>query len=618
MLHYRFSPIRVLNRRLTFPGAVVGLVTFAYIGFGAFVGGGYDPGRDVAIGWAIVHAGARPLEGPLFAGHAHLGPIWFYLLALPLAFSSLWIGAALTVMVIGALQFPLAYANGKLLGDRRLGLIWVAALAMPGWSSFESVGFASTNVVRSCVLAMVYAVLRARASRKPVWWFLAGLAAAVATHAHPSCLWTFGFAACYAVGRSGTAGKTRREGIIALATISIGFVLPFLPALASASSIAASARVAEANISLVNLLRAPAIVWSIAWQGPHAIFRALYPPGDTLPRAIATAAALFGLGGAACGSIAAWRGDLGARWGLSLGLTAILFVAWVRPVTPVYMTYSIVPGFALLVASGWYACLLRYAYLVRVGVVGAFAASLTVGIGVVHAMREGGGRIDGAAINDVIHGPSRMLVANDVWLYAASVDAIGRALCANPSPVYGALAYSLDVFYAMPIRLHCDPEWRHFVEKVSNAGEEKGHMGLALRLYQDLGIYPAVHVGGLGIDVVTQVIAAPVYRDLPHGVIYPPHNYEFGLPTNIHYAFDAGAGEWLVISNPRVTWMPEWTTAVRCNGHPIAAATEDLVTRVYRCSTATRNHWEVTLAAAKPELLEIVTFTPDTRERRLH
>jgi hypothetical protein len=299
--------------------------------------------------------------------------------------------------------------------------------------------------------------------------------------------------------------------------------------------------------------------------------------------------------------------------GVTLTVVAVGFVALVRPVTPVYMAYSIVPCYALLVASGWLAFLRPRAFALPLGVAIALAMAAVVGVGVVHAMRAGGGRVDAPLLFDIVQKPAAELPPTDVWLPAIGVDPLGRALCADPAPVYGALGYALDVFYALPLRMHCAQAWNRFVDEapgqMSNEAP-RGRLGLALRRYRDLGIAPAQTVVGIGLDPVRRVIAAPPHRDLPRDATYPPHPYVDGAALTTEYAFDADAAELVVVANPRATWMPRWASTARCDGNAVDAATTDLVTHVYRCAGAGMHRWQVALTAADPRALEVVTFVP--------
>ncbi|MEO6929822.1 MAG: hypothetical protein ABI190_11730, partial [Casimicrobiaceae bacterium] len=439
------------------------------------------------------------------------------------------------------------------------------------------------------------------------------LAASCATHAHPSCAWIAVIVCVRALLSPAVATTLLRERVAAVLAALAGFALPFVPALFAAESLLdASRQVASDNVGFANLARVPALLWSVAWTGPHAIMEAVFAARNTLSANVATVAALLGIAGALRGLVAALGRDSAARWGLLMLAAATLFVALVRPVTPVYMTYSIIPGYALLVASGWR----RFSNTrpLAIFVVPALCAAALAGIGIVHAMRDGGGRIDIPSLADVTHAPSPRATPTDIWLYAASVDPLGKTLCADPAPVYASLAYALDVFYAMPLRLHCAELLQRFtVEDASHPSVARGRLALAMRRYHDLGAVPSLRVGGLGIDRVARIVAAPPRRDLPQDARYPPHEYRSGPATHIEYGFDAPAPELVVVSNPRVTWMPDWGSRVQCNGVPVDAASADLVTRVYRCAGNGSNHWTVDVAAADPHALEVVTFVARMR-----
>ncbi|HEX3137698.1 MAG TPA: glycosyltransferase family 39 protein, partial [Casimicrobiaceae bacterium] len=156
--------------------AVVGAFMAIYIASSYFGAAGPDTTRDVAAALAIRDLGALPLHGPLLAGTAHLGPLWFYLLSLPMLLARSWVGVAVFVAVIGSLQFPLAYAAGRRLIDRRFGILWCALLTLPGWGSFQLVGFSHTNMVPTCSMLALYALVRLAQQRRPRWLVVSALA----------------------------------------------------------------------------------------------------------------------------------------------------------------------------------------------------------------------------------------------------------------------------------------------------------------------------------------------------------------------------------------------------------------------------------------------------------
>src|SRR5512140_855961 len=111
---------------------VVAALMAVYVASAFFGGSGYDSARDMAEAYAIRTGAAIPLHGPILAASIHLGPLWFYLLAVPMRLFDSWLAVGIFVALLCSLQFPLAYATGRRLVDRRFGLLWCALLALPG------------------------------------------------------------------------------------------------------------------------------------------------------------------------------------------------------------------------------------------------------------------------------------------------------------------------------------------------------------------------------------------------------------------------------------------------------------------------------------------------------
>jgi len=83
-----------------------------------------DSGRDVANAWLIAKGANFPLWGPSIYGTWSLGPVWFYLLAIPLWFDSQSLTPlALLIGVLGAAKLPLAYFLGRRLYGPSAGIV---------------------------------------------------------------------------------------------------------------------------------------------------------------------------------------------------------------------------------------------------------------------------------------------------------------------------------------------------------------------------------------------------------------------------------------------------------------------------------------------------------------
>ncbi len=144
-----------------------------------------DGARDLFYAKNIADGISLPLVGPDIGGFAHVGPVWYYFLSLPLLTGSLAL-AALWVGLFASLKILLAYCLGKALLDEKFGLLWAAALFLPGWHTFDSVFFLHINLVQTLTLAFLYAIYALYKANDFRWFKWAMLFLALAIHAHPS------------------------------------------------------------------------------------------------------------------------------------------------------------------------------------------------------------------------------------------------------------------------------------------------------------------------------------------------------------------------------------------------------------------------------------------------
>jgi hypothetical protein len=600
------------------PIAATVAMTVVYIAGGTIVAAGYDSGRDLAQGLAIARGIARPDSGPSIAGAAALGPWYYYLVAAPLALFGSWLSVALWIATLGALQLPLGHALGHALGGPRLGLAVAAASMLPGWGSFELVGFAHTNLVRVAVMAWALASLLAWRRRSPAWFVAAALAATVAVHAHPTTFWTL-LALPVLAARLAWTGRERAASAVAVLAALLVAALAFWPLIAPGSRlIANSAATASANVSLANLARSGSVLVGLVLHGPTALWQIAWGDAPALARA----------GGAACIVLVA-AGGLGAIAGLLRAESRCAFagmLAWfaialtatvlVRPTTPFYMTYAVLPAYALVVGAGWHRLAVT---LVRDGaslrpalsgpalsgpalaglVLAAIALWLVALAGLARTMTGGLGRIPAETLVDVARAPAREAGEPDVWMPAWGVDALGKAVCAGPIDPYGALRYVLDVHYYVPVRLHC--------REPAAAGTGRRVAALPRAAWPALGFAPEALIGSLGLVPVGRLIA-PGARDVPALLAYPPHPVATGPALSVERAFDAPAGALVVASNP-AHWWAAWSADARCDGQPAQAIASDRVARVYRCASAAASpRWVVTVRSPDPGRVEIFTL----------
>ena len=187
-----------------------------------------DSTRDIYIARAISVGDWFPSEGPVLGDAVHGGPVWFYLLAIPLLFCKSWLVAALFAGTIAGLKYLLAYVCGNRLVDRRFGLLWALALALPGWSTIEQIAFTNANVAQTCVLASLYFAIQVR--ERPSLWRVCvlGIASGLAFHGHPTTLPVIPLSLALVIHVSPPQRRT-----MAALVFLVGCVAPFAPYLAS-------------------------------------------------------------------------------------------------------------------------------------------------------------------------------------------------------------------------------------------------------------------------------------------------------------------------------------------------------------------------------------------------
>ncbi len=189
-----------------------------------------DQARDIYFANQIATGVAYPLGGPPINGVFQLGPLWFYVCAIPLFFGGGYASVAAFVAVLSALKVPLAFYAGYLLNGLRFGWLMAFAVLTTGWAWISMRFLTHPALVEAslwgllCVIIMWWRARSVQDARNTALSGLIGLVASVAFHAHPTTL-MFGFFACALVFFESAKRKNWRA-VIALLS---GGVLLFLP-----------------------------------------------------------------------------------------------------------------------------------------------------------------------------------------------------------------------------------------------------------------------------------------------------------------------------------------------------------------------------------------------------
>ncbi len=595
--------------------AVVAAFMSVHIASSVFGAAGPDTTRDVAAALLIRDHAAFPMHGPLLAGAWHLGPIWFYLLALPLIVCRSWTAVALFVALLSSLQFALAFAAGRRLLDARLGLLWCALLALPGWGSFQLVGFSHTNMVATCTLLTLYALVRLVQDRQPWWLVVAGIAFGLALHAHPTTAWLAVLIVPTAVYALRKPATIVRWGSAAAAMVA----LPLLPLAVEhfalpANETAPIATYIRDTLPAANLANLPALLWGILVRGPQVIGDAFFGAWPWIAAVAGVAilaielAALCGLAPAALRQRRLVAISVGATVGCAL------LVAWIRPATPFYFSYALLPPLAGLGALGlWGLCAAaagRGRPLLAIFVGLSFSLHALTAFAIARAIESGSVTLGVTSRLDIKRDDATPALP-EPWLPAYAVDDGARWLCSQRAPVilHATFAFLDEMYVGLPQRLHCPQVDMRLLGTQPN--DVTHVVGLPRAAWRALGWQPSQFLGGIGVSSSVRALWPAAGLSPSDGSVYPPTIIGSSAPTDSVIDVRLSPGDALVVSQPYIPWMASPGIQVTANGVAQTPRFRDVVSTVYACGDCAGGAsiaWHIGLRSSAPERIDIVAL----------
>jgi hypothetical protein len=296
---------------------------------------------------------------------------------------------------------------------------------------------------------------------------------------------------------------------------------------------------------------------------------------------------------------------------LAATLVCVAAVAVIRYVTPFYQTFVIYPPFYGLVAWGWWRMGASTGFpvhrlLAPVSLLFLFGFSVaTFQMG-----REGHLYVPQASLMDVrAHQTDEF--SDTVYYPGWGRQQLGAFICDSSRPLFfhGFASLVLEQSYALEAKMRCD------TKDVYMGGQGAGlHLiGISHRSERHLGIQSDKSLGSMGLYEVDQVIAPSTAMAIPTGDVYPPRPYFFSGEGTHTFEVQLMAGEILAISNLYYFWMP-YTIEVTQNGRTAEPLFRSMVNAYFGCNECVAGavqNWSVTINAPKPELVEVVTFTPE-------
>jgi len=574
----------------------------------------FDLARDVAIAFSVASGDTWPMEGPMFAGAIHAGPLWYYLFAIPFVFVPSVLPALLWIGALAALKIPLAYMIGARFVDRPTGLLWAMLLILPGWETFESITVLHPSLVATCTLAFLWLVLSYVRDGRPAHLVASGLALAIAFHAHPS---TFGLAflllAAIIFGHQQKKLPWTTYAWLALATIA-----PFLPYLVFQAYTGFPDWYGGANYltngrNLGDARSVPGDFFGLFATGPVTVADG-FASGITGMTWMMFGAYGFVYCAAAAGlaiSLVNGRRRLVVAGTLTVFLVLLIAVALIRADTPYHMTYVLWVFASGLIALGLRAWFDFRAWRLVALLAMTFAGiwTITMQANVAISLERGAYRFALLPLFDIKQ--PRQHGAPMPFVPAYALAANGERLCAAPDVVaHGVLAVHLLHDYAIEARLACG-DTSHVYLGGKGAPDSTHWAGISRVIVDTLNLPMRVWIGPVGVTSIVQVIQPAAGTRVPTLQQYPPATDRNEPEVRNTVEFDAASDEIVLVTNTYFTFSPGPRVEATANGVPVPVAARDQASLAYACtSCADGVRWRLDITAPELDRVDIVTIKP--------
>lgn len=562
--------------------------TIAWICAAIATNGMYDGYRDMFMAESIVSGTAFPLNGPVIGYIFHLGPAWYYLLALPLLLIHNPAVVNATTGLLGSLQFPLAYQLGRRLGSSRLGMLFALALALPGWSAFQLVMLTHVCVVVTCSLFGALATLRYREQPSSVRAAVLGLAASGMLHAHPTTILLIGVFALAASMASPASDRLVHAAVAASAAL-----LPFLPMLAYQAmhgwpDLTSTSAYASGGLALPSLARAAKICLALADYGANYVAHYWLELPRPALRWLRALNAIYFIAATIGIALLARSDARRLRWALTLlalFLVQAVFLTAIREITPFWMIFAQLPLIAAFVALGLDR-LCDCGSRPRVAVIALASSwvlwSLASWIWIASSPWHG---IMGAAkhprhgLMEITEHQTLEVPFTVARIPASQLFTIAPRTCA-PTTLYAHYALFVDTSFGIGTIKRCGG-----TDSIHLGGplepDRSALVGLRDYTWQRIGLHPEYYSGSLGISPPAAVWHSPQAIPVVAAFAYPPH--QLAIDTR-QFQVDgtAPADQAVVVAYRALDYGPFRVLEARADGRPVAPVWEDEATAIFR------------------------------------
>ncbi len=548
-----------------------------------------DIARDIFV---IQLAGGYrdlPTIGPVFAVHYHLGPVWFWLVKFVYDLTGSLQGLMAGLMVLVALQFPIAYQTGKAWHSSRAGWLLTALISLPSWMTFQVVFPLHSMYTAGCLLAALWRFRRFLDTGRIAPLCQAAFALGLGSHAHPAIVIVLPILFA-GIPRFWTMGY---RGAIALLWALLCYFILFMPAMLTIDR-----KVDELIAS--NLATYPVGLIS---RTPDLIIQAVYG-------GIEYVGSLLFLSGSATSTLAkAWAGASSAAILLGIVLAIrrnAIFLVWLvlaaamlsllRPVTPYYM---LTPLFVLTV----FTAAIGLAELPKPARMIVVASSFAFGVLFMTQWTRAQARGDWPLAFQPMFNVTNNVDASIPFinLRARDAEAFARFSCQENPTLHGPAAWIIFATYEVESRWNCGRP-AACLGACADGRVGTAWLGASRAVFSQLGVSSVKSFGALQLVPVKRMI---LRSELPvhSSSRYPPLGDMGITPTCGIQLLDLARGETLAVSNLSFAFRPQPQLTLR-GARDFPPTTTDFSTAYWRFDADVR----ATLSVPCTGLTEAVVF----------
>lgn len=570
-----------------------------------------DTIRDLFQAYSIASGESFPLTGPQLAGTLHLGPLWYYILAVPALFFDSWSSLALLAFLLSALKFWLAYELGKKLYSARLGLFLALFLALPSWTSIQMVIWTHTIVLESALLLFLLALRRTVLSPSAANWLLTGFCFSLALHAHPTVLPYFLLVLL--------APRTLVQRWYWVLCLGLGVAILFLPygieqMLTGFPDLVALQVYYGVEVGRGGLLDVFKLLYSVVVIGPNLFYQTTLPAPFAMTAIAVHWLLMLAVLGLCLRNLRTIDPPLRRLLAgtLSMLLVVVVTVIVLRTQTIWHLTYA--PSFALAFFYAVCATIasqsdvrFRSRAVFSVIIILLFAS---VVIGGSYRNQQGTIRFQSAVLNEVksLHSDWS---APGLEILAHTSGAHGKYLCEQaPVVLHGPYAAVVDAHAGIEALMSCDSIGGILVGGKTDLPGYSHVAGVSPEMSDILGTKPDRIVGNFQLYQPLAVSSAGSPVPLADGTRYPIRTpFPAGSPELQELELRSETRSALLLSSPVGYYLVLDMQQVLCNQAPAQLALRTNYSWLYTCDDPGRLEsmdWQVRYKSSSPQLIDAI------------